>query len=467
MNCGKICSSTIRRICLVPIVRVSRLAITTFVLWASMPSSAASMEAAISRLAQALANEVHCDAGQQALVGIFPFDEASIPIAPQNAFRLYEDFLGSLIVQAPDCIRFIDGRGAFVTLNYLERSGTLRQSGQQQRQNIQDSLGSADYILDGSVLERGGEASVIFQLTNLSDGTAIARERFAMPDEFKLSLCGDGALPKDVALQRIANSMLNRIDVVNGIIASGGIYANSDQVTDAGRYLEDQLVAHLSRAGENAITGRAIRVRRTAPDEVYAQLEPGIYALLVRYWPCDGDETARLSVTLRSHDGRDVTEIHDVRLSTLPGGLALRPRTEPRISGEMKVYPTLATIGTEISFLADPPPYCDPFFFNLTPSGRVTPIPIEFFRQLDLGRGIVRYEISPRSDFGLVIEPDDEVGLNQLGYLCQPVKLQEMAGLQGIMRRLLALRQDVSEGEIEVEGLPPIYFQLSGFEIVF
>lgn len=458
-----------RRLKLYPILKIAGLAMAALA-FAFSPaglSSAKSMEAATARLVQALTNEVNCEEGEQALVGIFPFDEANIPMAPQNAFRLYEDFLGSLIATAPGCLRFIDGRGAFVTLNYLGQSGTLRESGQQQRQNIQESLESADYILDGSILERGGEISVVFRLTALSDGTAIARVSFEALDETAASLCGDGALPKDVALQRIANSILDRIDLVDTVIVSGGIYANSDEITDAGIYLEDQLIAHLSRAGENAITGAAIRFPRAASEDVHAHLEPGSFKLFTRYWPCDGDQVARLSVSLRSHDGRDVTEIRDINLTTLPSGLALRPPTEPRISGMLTVSPTLATVGTEISFLADPPPYCDPFFFNLAPSGRVTPIPLEFFRQLDLGGGRVRYEISPRWDFGLVVEPDDEAGVNQLGYLCQPVQLLETVALQGIMRSLLTMRHDTSEGKIEIEGLPPVYFQLSGFEIVF
>jgi len=429
------------------------------------PSYAWSMDSAVSRLAQILEDEVPCETGAEALVGIFPFDEANLPLAPQNAFRLYETFLGALLESAPQCVRFIDGRGAFVTLGYLGQTGTLRESGQQQREQIQTGLSSADFMLDGTVLESDGELSVVFRITALSSGIAIGRESFDLPEAYRSSACGDGALPEDVAIRRIAAALLNRAGSVAQIIASGGRYANSDAVTDAGRYLEEQLIAQLSRASENLITGSSLSVRRSVEEEVDGLLEEATYALILRYWPCEGDRTARLSVTLRSHDGRDVTEIVNISLGSMPAGLQLRPQTRPSITGELMVYPLLATVGTEVSLLAGPPAYCDPFFFNIAPSGRLTPIPLDFFRQLDLGAGRIRYEISPQWDFGLMVQEDDEIGLNHLGYLCQPTEARDMPDLRRLLAELLDRREGDAEGVIELPGLSPAYYRLGGFEV--
>jgi hypothetical protein len=432
----------------------------------SSQAYAKSMDEAVEGLVQALSAEVNCAAGGDTLVGIFPFDEASLPLAPQNAFRLYEAFLGSLIDRAPSCVKFIDGRGAFVTLNYLGNSGVLRESGQQQRDQIQSSLASVDYTLDGTILESDRNLSAVFRLTTIASGIALSRESFSVPAAYSSAACGDGALPEEVALNRIATALLNRAGSVQQIVATGGKYAPTEMVTDAGRYFEERLIAQLSRSAENVLTGSALRVQRGAADDRPATLTMGMHKLLVYYWPCEGDQTARLSVTLRSYDGRDVTELTNINLSAMPSGMNLRHASNSSSTGELTVSPALASVGSEISLLAGPPAYCNPFFFSIAPSNKITPIPIGFFRQLDLGSGRIRYEISPQWNYGLVVQEEDEAGVNQLGYLCQPVALNGMAGLQGIMRSLLEMRLKQSEGLLQLPGMEPAYYQLVGFEII-
>jgi hypothetical protein len=427
--------------------------------------TAQTFEEGVTRLTSLLINEVACAGAETALVGVFPFDEALLPLTSQNAFRLYEGFLGAVIESAPPCVRFIDGRGAFVTLNYLGQTGTLRESGQQQRAQIQQSLASATYMLDGTVLESGGEFEAVFRLTALASGVAIGRVSFPVPERFRTTACADGALPIETAVRRMSEAFLQRTGPLGQLMATGGRYAQTDIVTDAGAYLEDTFLAELSHASENVLSGAALRVQRNSVAE--APAEPGSYTLSLRYWPCEGDAAARLSITLRSADGRDVTEARNISLATLPSGLGLRPRTAPAFSGDLTVSPLLATVGTELSLLAAPPAFCNPFFFNIAPSGKLTPIPIDFFRALDLGGGRVRYEISPQWDFGLMVQEDDEVGLNHLGYLCQPEQVRNMSDLQRLLVELLELRASVDHGVIEVPGLSPAQFRLSGFEIFY
>lgn len=431
----------------------------------SEPVSALTVDEAARRMSEVLAVQVVCDRGDEALVGIFPFDEALLPLSAQNSFRLYEGFLGAVIESAPLCVRFIDGRGAFVTLNYLGQSGSLRESGQQQRDQIQESLASADYMLDGTVLESGGDFEAVFRLTALATGLAIGRVSFPVPERFQATACGDGALPVETALRRVAEALLQRTGPIKLVAATGGRYAQSDNITDAGRFFEDELLAELSRASENFLTGSSLRVMRDLDFD--SSLEPGSHALFLRYWPCEGDRAARLSVTLRSDEGRDTTERRSISLAALPTGLSLRPKTTPSITGELTVLPLLATAGTEVSLLAGPPAYCDPFFFNIAPSGKLTPIPLDFFRQLDLGAGRIRYEISPQWDFGLMVQEDDEIGLNHLGYLCQPTEARDMSYLRRLLAELLDRREGDAEGVIELPGLSPAYYRLGGFEIFF
>lgn len=96
------------------------------------------------------------------------------------------------------------------------------------------------------------------------------------------------------------------------------------------------------------------------------------------------------------------------------------PTTEGEAKTLLAVYPGLVKTGEEVSVLADVPHSCQPSFFNLTASAKVTPIPTQFFKTVDLGNGQYRYEISPGSRYGLVVQEQDERGPNRIGFFCEP-----------------------------------------------
>lgn len=86
----------------------------------------------------------------------------------------------------------------------------------------------------------------------------------------------------------------------------------------------------------------------------------------------------------------------------------------------LSVYPPKVSVGEEISVVADVPNACTPFFANFAPDGQITPIPLQFFKQVSLSNGQTRYEISPGSRFGLIIQEKDAKGEHRLGFLCEP-----------------------------------------------
>ena len=66
-----------------------------------------------------------------------------------------------------------------------------------------------------------------------------------------------------------------------------------------------------------------------------------------------------------------------------------------------------------------------------------------------------------------MVQEDDEVGLNHLGYLCQPTEARDMSDLRRLLTELLDRREGDAEGLIELPGLSPAYYRLGGFEIFF
>lgn len=130
----------------------------------------------------------------------------------------------------------------------------------------------------------------------------------------------------------------------------------------------------------------------------------------------------------------------------------------------LTVYPHRVGLGDEVSIVADIAPGCTPSFFNLSPSRQVTQIPTQFFRQIAMENGHRRYEISPGSRFGLVVEENDEPGTNTLGYLCEIP--EATADLGATLRAIVAqLDADLFEGSVTVGGAD-IVFQMRDFEIV-
>lgn len=312
------------------------------------------MREAARALNAALLERIDCRAGDAHQVGIFPFDEGRLPMTPQNAFALYEAFLGMLLEAAPDCLRYIDGRGAMVTLAYLGQTGTLRETGQAHRAEIQERLAGVDHVLDGTIIEQGDALSALFRLTEFDTGVASARTEFTVPDRFREAACGAGALPLDVATRRLAQVLADRVPDMAHLTVIGGYYGHSDAQTGFSRFLEEELIAALSRAVENPITGRSLGVTRlreqdanslrttrgisiSAHDFDHGATQPalveageaGHYRLRFRYWPCEGDGAARLSVTLHGPAGREIGEIAQVSLAGLPAVTALHPETAP------------------------------------------------------------------------------------------------------------------------------------------
>lgn len=132
----------------------------------------------------------------------------------------------------------------------------------------------------------------------------------------------------------------------------------------------------------------------------------------------------------------------------------------------LTVYPARATAGEEISIVADVPPSCQPLFVNLGPTGKVTQIPRNFFRITPLSNGQIRYEISPGSPYGLVVEDADPLGTNKLGFVCEPQGISNQADIVATLRRTLTqVNGGTTAGILQTEGFGAAEFRFSEFEI--
>jgi hypothetical protein len=228
-------------------------------LWASA-SQADPLQLVARSLNEGLNTVVDCGVDGETRVGVFPFEEARLPIAPENAFALYENLLGALIQDAPECVRYVDGRGAMVTLGYLSQTGTLRETGQAHRAEIQQRLATVDYVLDGTMVDQAGTLTAVFRLTDFGSGAAVGRAELLVPERYQSTICGAGALPIEVATRRIASALVDRAADLRHVIVVGGYFGDGDVQTGFSRLLERELLAQMSVSAENSITGAVLRV---------------------------------------------------------------------------------------------------------------------------------------------------------------------------------------------------------------
>lgn len=131
----------------------------------------------------------------------------------------------------------------------------------------------------------------------------------------------------------------------------------------------------------------------------------------------------------------------------------------------LAVYPPYVTVGEEVSVVADVPKSCKPFFLNIGPGGKLTPIPLNFFKQVELGNSQYRYEISPGSRYGLVVQEQDDKGKNNFGYFCEPDGQFEKPQIQAALRQIITeIRNGHLEGKFSFDNLSS-NFQFRDFTI--
>lgn len=131
----------------------------------------------------------------------------------------------------------------------------------------------------------------------------------------------------------------------------------------------------------------------------------------------------------------------------------------------MTLFPDRLTVKQEVSVVADVPKGCTPAFVAISPGGKLTPIPMEFFQKVDLSPEQDRYQISPGGRYGLVIEEQDEKGTHKLGFLCGPGGLTQPEDLKAALQAVVGtLGSGSLTGHVDSPA-GPVGFAFRTFEV--
>lgn len=132
----------------------------------------------------------------------------------------------------------------------------------------------------------------------------------------------------------------------------------------------------------------------------------------------------------------------------------------------LAVYPGRVGTGDEIALFADVPVDCAPNFFALSSARTVTPIPEEFFAVHGLANGMVRFEISPGTRYGLVVTEDDARGAMQIGFYCAQDSARSPQDTLATLAQLERnLAQGLFAGRLEAETGGTVLYHVAQIEI--
>lgn len=133
-------------------------------------------------------------------------------------------------------------------------------------------------------------------------------------------------------------------------------------------------------------------------------------------------------------------------------------------AGFVSVKPRLVRAGQVLNISAEAVSDCSPFFFDVSESGRFTPLPLDVFDVSEIRLGITRYENNAQSQLGFVVQAEDEVGIHRLGYICQPLGLKH-DGVENVLRQLHREHADSLSGVITADDLS-VVFNTMTYEIL-
>lgn len=455
------------------VVRLSVWLLGLFLAAAATTASAKTMGEAALRSALQLSQTEACKSAASPLgVVVLPAVDASASLTDQQVVVIRSDFLSAFRMELPFCASLTDAMTAFGTVAFITETESDGKLSEEQQALIQGKLQNAHSIASLRIDRQDGKYLATVNITAMNSGEAISVTSYSLPDHLTTSSCGDNITAEIVGLATLANDFINSTGHIQGLYISAGLYQNTDSSFDYGKYITEQFVAALTAVRNEKIFGTEFFIRRT--DNASA-LEKNEYAVTLRYWPCDTSESARVVVSALSPEGEAVAVTKILSLSALPTGMQYKPKPFTEIDensksdreplpGFMDVSPERVSTGDLLVISAEPPNNCNPFFFDLAPGGRLTPLPLSIFGLTEIRTGFVRYDNNAESRHGVIIQDADERGTHHLGYICQPDGLTTEE-IREIFQDLRTTLEDKDSGLIDKAGRSVIY-NTSSYDII-
>lgn len=434
-------------------------------------------EAAL-RTALALSQTTACrDAATPINVVALPLVDADKALSPSQTDTIRSEFLSEFQSALPACARLTDAMAAFGTVSFMAELETSGRLSTEQRDLIQDRLQNAHSLLAIRTSRRADSYHASVTLTAIADGQAISVGGFTVPAQLRASSCGLDAIAEPVGLDELAQEILDGVHPIRGLTVSTARFQDSEQPYEYGAYISQQFLGALSKARSEDVFGAPFPIRVSDTPTLGADE----YTVGLRYWVCDNDASARLVVSVTDAEKKATVFTRTLSLAALPAGMTYKPAPEPEpesaaasprpdaesdediFPGVVSVSPTRVTTGDLLTISAEPPANCNPFFFDLAPGGRLTPLPLHIFDITQILPGLLRYDNNAASKYGITVQADDERGVHRLGYICQPDEMTNQE-IRAVFQRLRSQLVASGTGAIDADNIQ-IRYATAAYEI--
>lgn len=426
-------------------------------------------EAAL-RMSLSLAQSQECTSASSTLsVVAMPAVDTSQSLTDEQVDLIRSEYLIAIGSELPSCARLTDAVSAFGTIEFMTEVDSTGRITEAQQDLIENKLQNAHSILVLKIEKLNGRYQATAQLTSISEGQTISVTRYDVPEQQTRTECGVNAAAEKRGLAKLADDMFSALRPIKGLYVKNGLYQDTDEASGYGSYIAQQFLVALTNERKKRVFRSEFPIKLYTEDAV---VDDGEYVLTLRYWVCDNTKSANLMVTAEAPGGDSSVFSQSLSLALLPSGVDYAPKNpgqESQLSdlqdeerfeqpfwGLMSVLPQRVSPGDLLTISAEPPADCNPFFFDLAPGGRLTPLPLNIFDITEIRAGLIRYDNNEQSKYGITIQPADERGAHRMGFVCQP---QEMTNedIRDLFKELRSELFNREAGEVKKSNLSIIF----------
>mgnify|MGYP006437192223 CR=1 FL=1 len=456
------------------IVPFSSVILSGLCLCTASPSNAQMVQEAALRSALQLAQTPECASATKPLsIVAMPANDDSESLSSTQIESIRSDFLTAFTAELPTCARLIDAVTAFGTVSFMTEVDSSGRLTVEQQNLIESRLQNAHSIFSLQIERNEESYRATAVLTAIDTVATISVTRYDLPQEQTSNNRGAYAVSEKTGLTALAEELLNGIHPIRALYVTKGLYQDTDKTFGYGTYLAKQFLAALTQARNQKVFGTDFPIKFTENISARGENE---YAVTLRYYLCGDEKSANIVLSAQAPNGETNVFTQDLSLELLPAGMTYKPSNTkgsgqsesfdaltPKLQnpkeadlGVVTVSPSRVTTSDLLTVSAEPPANCNPFFFDLAPGGRLTPLPLNIFDVTEIRPGLVRYDNDAASKYGITIQAEDERGSHSLGFICQPDTMTNN-DIRNVFRDLRTRLTKTQAGVINANGTETIY----------
>ena len=290
-------------------------------------------EAAL-RMSLSLAQSPECTSASSTLsVVAMPAVDMSQSLSDEQVDLIRSEYLIALGSELPSCTRLTDAIAAFGTIEFMTEVDSSGRITDAQQDLIESKLQNAHSILVLKIEKLSEKYQATAQLTSISEGQTISVTRYNVPEQQTRTECGVNAAAEKRGLAKLADDMLSVLNPIKGLHVKNGLYQDTDETSGYGSYIAQQFLVALTNERKERVFKSEFPIKIHRENSV---VDDGEYELTLRYWVCDDNKSANLTVTAEARDGNSGVFTQSLSLQLLPSGISYAPK----IPSQRDQFPT-------------------------------------------------------------------------------------------------------------------------------